>query len=265
MDKRARWQHRKVLYAILGLIIGFFIVREVYYVVAAWARKTYAVQSYMLVTEGLEDDQSMRIGRWLEHKKEAGLLANPDYEALHTELLQKFPLVASTAWSRLVPEWLTCRVTGAQPLFVVNDLFVMGDNGKLYPRALFPHMSHTDEKVSISREWLEEEVFEQPYQFLMGLPEEFLKVYEVVYCNPSLVVVWPKESLDLPHPCVCIVDQRTVSLLPDTVTLMSLCQGLRDESDDAYDDSVCLFDFRFPGRVIRKCITQEESIHLQRV
>ena len=248
------------------MVIAGAIAVQIYRIIAQWAEENYAVQSYVVMAQGLDDDTVTRIGNWLAVKKESGALRNPDYKVLHAELLAAFPLIASSSWSRLVPEWLNCRVVGAQPLFIVNDSYVAADNGRLYPQSFFPTMPRTEKKVTISREWLDEDVFEnQPYAFLTQLTPSFLSVYEVAYANPALIVVWPKESLDLPHHCVCIVDQRTVSLLPDTVVLMSLCQGLKDERDDADDDRVCLLDFRFPGRLIRKCITQKESIHLQRV
>ena len=265
MNERARWKHRKVLNNVIVGIILLAAALQVYRQCAAWAASYYAVTSYVLVTQNLEHEEVQKIGNWLEKKNEAGAFKSPDYATLHAALIAEFPLVATSVWSRMVPECLTCTIRGAKPLFFVNTHYVAADNGALYKASLFPGITLTLPHVTIGREWLEQKYFAQPYRFFAERPASFLSVYEVAYKNPSMIVVWPKESLDLPHACVCIVDQRTVSLLPDTVALMSLCQGLKEESAHAVDDAVCVFDFRFPERVIRTSVTPKESIQLQRV
>jgi len=265
VNKRARWQHRKLLALFVGCMVLAAGAVRAYRLLASWADRTYAVTSYVLVAHNLDDATSTLIGEWLTAKKEQGAFRTPSYADLHAELVAKFPLVARTSWSRFVPECLTCTVEGAQPLFFIHKRLVAGDNGLLYSVDSFPHALLTIPHIFIAEEWLSPDAFSEPYRFLRGLPSSFLSVFNITYHNPNMIVVWPKEALDLPHHCVCIIDQRTVSVLPDTVTLMGLCQGLKEEGAYAVDDALCIFDFRFPGTVIRKCVTPKEGLELQRV
>ncbi len=265
MDKRARWQHRKILALVLGCLVLAAGAVQVYRMIAAWAGRTYEITSFVLVAHNVDDATVSLIGEWLRAKKELGDFKAPVYADLHAELVATFPLIARSAWSRFVPECLTCTVEGARPRFFVNKRFVVGDNGVLYPVRFFPEASAGLPRIVIAEEWLSPQTFDQPYACLAQLPDQFFAVFNSTYHNPNMIVVWPKESLDLPHHCVCIVDQRTVSILPDTVTLMGLCQGLKEDGEYRADDTLCLFDFRFPGTVIRKCVTPKEGLALQRV
>ncbi len=265
MNKRARWQHRKILALVLGCLVLAVGAVQVYRVFAVWAARTYAITSFVVVAHHVDDNTVSLIGEWLKAKKTLGDLQNPVYVDLHNELVAAFPLIAKTSWSRMVPECLTCTVEGAQARFFVNKRYIIGDNGVLYPVRLFPQISVTLPRIVIADEWLASEALCQPYSFLMQFSPAFFNVFNVTYHNPNMIVIWPKEALDLPHHCVCIVDQRTVSLLPDTVTLMSLCQGLKEDGEQRGDNAFCLFDFRFSGTVIRKCVTHKEGLALQRV
>jgi len=265
VNKRARWQHRRILAFVLGCMVLTACAVQAYRVLAAWATRTYAVTSFVLVAHDVDDDTVRLIGEWLREKKERGDFQDPLYADLHAELVAQFPLVARTSWSRATPEVLTCTVFGAQPVFFINKRYVVGDNGALYPAALFPQASLVLPRIVVAEEWLTPASFCQPYEFLISLTPAFLHAFNSTYHNPNMIVVWPKEALDLPHHCVCIVDQRTVSVLPDTVTLMGLCQGLKEDGEYRVDDALCLFDFRFPGTVIRKCVTPKEGLALQRV
>ncbi len=265
MNERARWRHRRTLYSIIvGLIVVGLSV-HVYGRVAAWAYRHYAVTSYVVVSQNLDEATMSAVSDWFDEQKEAGRLAHPDYEKLNAELVHTFPLVGLTVWSRYNPTCLTCKMRGVEPVFRVNKYYVAGDNGRLYRNNMFSTLPSDLPRMRVNHSWLEADRFGQVYAFYRGLPAEFLKTYDCIYRDPHTVVVSPKASLDLPHRCVCLVDDRSVSLLPDMVALMSSCQVLRDDHRQPTDDTVCFFDFRFSGRVISKCITHQECAQLQRV
>jgi len=265
VNERARWRHRRTLYSIIVGLIFFGLFAHAYRRVATWAYRYYAVTSYVIVSQNLDDATTAGVKDWFDEQKEAGRLTHPDYEKLNTELVQHFPLVGLTFWSRYNPTCLTCKIIGVEPLFRVNKYYVAGNNGRLYRNSMFTALSPALPHMRVDPSWLDADRFAHVYSFYQALPKNFLATYDCAYHDPHTVVISPKESLDLPHRCVCLVDDRTVSLLPDMVSLMSQCQVLCERTKESAKDTVCFFDFRFSGRVISKCITHQECAQLQRV
>ncbi|MDQ5890931.1 MAG: hypothetical protein QG604_805 [Candidatus Dependentiae bacterium] len=265
MNERARWRHRRTLYGIIIWLILCGIAMHLYTRVAAWASTHYAVTSHVLVYQQLDDDTVSDIGLWFDEQKKAGNLAHPDYVRLNAELLEVFPLIGATSWSRYNPTCLTCTMIGVSPAFAVNKHYIAGDNRRLYDAPMFITIPENLPQVRVNPLWLSGDRFPEVYTFIAGLPARFLSVFNCAYHDPHMVVISPKEALDLPHRCVCVVDGRSVSLVPDMVVLMSLCQVLQEDNKPSEEKSVCYFDFRFSGRVISKCITHRECVQLQRV
>ncbi len=257
MNERARWRHRRLLYsAIVSMIIGAGVLVG-YYRVAAWASEYFAVTSYVVVAQQLDTQTVTELSEWLDNKMAEGSLRKPVCPVLTFELMNAFPLVGSVSWSRYNPVCLTCTVSGVRPALVVNEHFVAGTNGRLYSDAVLPVDRTQVPSVVISSEWVAQDHFSRPFTFFMNVAPAILQSYDCVYHNPSMVVMTPKTTLDLPYRCVCIVDERSVTLLPDMVELMSMCQHR--------DGHISLLDFRFSGRIVNKCITHKECKNLQRV
>lgn len=258
MNERARWQQRHTLVSMIGIVLLCGMAWKAYHYTAQWARVRYAITSFTLVSQHVDTETARRMYEWLGLQQGMGKFIDPDYEHLTKMMVDTFPIVGRVSWSRYSPQSLSCSVYGVQPLCIINQQYVAGDNGKLYSIDLFTDGLRGIPELSVRRAWLDGAHFPQVYAFLSSLPRSFLALFDCVFHDPSLVVVTPKESLDLPHRCVCIIDTRSVSALPDTVTLMSMCQ------DDAHD-AVHSFDFRFPGPPLTRCITHKELMHLQKI
>jgi len=256
VNARARWRYRRVLYSGTLSGLGILLVAFCYLRIAAWAHNYYAVTRYVLVAHDIDQEVATKVSTWLDQLLHEGALAHPEYSALTHTLLDTAPLVGAVAWSRYNPTCLTCTITGVKPVFLVNDDLVAATNGRLYSTAVLDPGAAELPAVVVSKEWTEPEHFLTVFKFFTQLPGATVSMYNGVYHNPTMIVMTPKNDLDLPYRCVCIVDERSVTLLPDAVTLMGMCQHR--------EGHISLIDFRFSGRVIHKCITDKEYKHLLR-
>lgn len=257
MNERARWRHRKVLYSFLLMVVCGIGVVFSYLKLASWARSYYQVDSVVVVGPAVDEETVANISSWLTVLLQRGVLAKPQYDALTKSLLADFPLIGSVSWSRYKPSCLRCAVAPVKPVAIINDFYVAGDNGCLYEIGLFDSVPPTLPAFVVNNAWLSSELFSRVLSFFNAIPLALLSGYNVVYHDPYRIVMTPKNELDLPYRCVCIVDERSVTLVPDLVRLMSMCQHAQEQ--------IMLFDFRFSGSVITKCITHKEYLQLQRV
>lgn len=265
MNERARWQHKSLLFRLIIGFLGAALFLAFYARVARLVYDHYAVTSFVVVGHNVDTASSDGIFAWLSDESTQGHLIHPDYTALTEELLKRFPLVGRVVWSRYNPRCLTCTVVAVQPVFMVNESLVAGDNGKLYKVSLFDAIPAELAHIRINPLWLTADRFAQVFSFFSRVPSSLLSAFQWSFKDPYLVSATPKAALDLPHRCICLVDERTVAGMPDTVDLMNRCQALKGDLEMGPGRAVCLFDFRFAGPVISKCITHKECMQLQRV
>ena len=257
MNERARWRHRRLLYSgLVTDVVGACIV-FCYFQLAAWARNYYSVDSFVVVCNGVDEEKAAQVSHWLTGLLKSGQLSQPSYAALTQSLLRDFPLIGKVSWSRYNPSCLTCTVAPVAPVFRINNEYVAATNGCVYHRSLFDELSDSLPAITVNESWLASQRFARVYTFIMSIPASVFSAYDCVYHDPYRVVMTPKNDLDLPYRCVCVVDERSVTLLPDVVELMSRCQDK--------EEHVVVFDFRFSGSVITKCITHKQYTQLQRV
>lgn len=265
MNERARWRNRRTFYGIILVLFAVAVSWQLFKLLGEWARQRYEVTSYALTTEGLDRDTVTRLVAWFDQKQAAGDFKQPDYRSLQGALVQEFPLVGVASWARYNPTCLSCTLSGVRPFFTINRAFVAGENGLLYRKDLFKEDLDGVPHVHVNPLWLTSERFNDVFSFFNRASRSLLETFACTYHDPHMVVLAPKESLDLPHRCVCIVDATTVGQLPDLVALMGLCQALTEGQSARENTMVCYLDFRFPGGLISKHITYKESLQLQRI
>jgi len=265
VNERARWRYRHILYSLLALLFIGFLVFQAEQRLTVWARETYGIKSYVLVTQGLDKTVQAEVAEWFDNQLQKGRLRNPDYTELMAEITRLFPLVGGASWARYNPETLTCQLNGVLPLWSINHSFVMGDNGRLYQESFFSERAAQLPHIHVNPSWLEGSRLQAVSVFLHSLSPGVLAAFACTYQNPHMIVLAPKDSLDLPHHCVCIVDDRTVQRLPDIATLMGLCMDAQEGQEGEAGGKVSCFDFRFSGRPIRESITPKECTYLQRI
>ena len=265
MNERARWQHKSLLFRLIIGFLGAALFLALYARVARWAYDYYAVSSFVVVGNNVDSATTENIFSWLSDESAQGHLSHPDYVVLTEQLLKIFPLVGRVTWSRYNPRCLTCAVAAVRPVLLVNDGLVAGDNGKLYKASLFKQLPIDLPGIRVNPLWLTTDRFSQVFSFFCSVPASLLSAFHWSFKDPHLVSATPKAALDLPHSCICLVDGRTVADMPDIVDLMNRCQALKGNGETGPSRVVCLFDFRFTGPAIGKCITHKESMQLQRV
>ena len=265
MNERARWRNRRLFYGGIAALLMGIIGVHLFKVVARWAARHYEVTSYVLTTQGFDRDTVAQLTCWFDSKSESGAFKQPDYQSLQGALVKAFPLVGAVSWARYNPTCLSCTIIGVHPFFTINRSLVAGDNGVAYPKDLFKEDLDCLPHVQVNPLWLQGERFREVFSFFNRCPRSLLESFACTYHDPHMIVLAPKESLDLAHRCVCVVDGITVGQLPDLVALMGLCQALQDREPQREGAMVCYFDFRFPGEVMSKHISYKESLQLQRV
>lgn len=264
MNERARWRHRRIVMVCVAAIALGGAGWWGYQQFAHWVTIYYGIEKVELSYNDVFDDRLVEdVDTWMSDKKETGQLQTKSRKVLANELLQAFPLIRNVSWATYIPGYLHCTVTGVQPTFHINNKHVAGNNGKLYDKQDFCNYPHEIPELHISSHWLTKAVFGGVHQFFAELPKGLLTTYHIYYHDPYTIAMVPVDT-ELPHRCVCMVDEKSASRVRTMDELMALSVDLKERLQPK-KEAISYFDFRFADRIISKAIGRGEFIQLQRV
>lgn len=248
---------------VLGVAIGGWWCYQQF---VQWATARYGItQIHLSYTDVYDENLSARIEYWFEqHKEDKSLITQPRSELIR-ELMEAFPLIRGVSWGTYLPGHLHCTVTGVRPTFMINRQYVAGNNGQLYTRRDFASYQEQMPVLNISKNWLNASAFASVHKFFSQLPAGLLRTYHMYYHDPYTIALVPVNFTELPHRCVCLVDENSAARVRSIDELMELCVDLKTRTQPKVKEPICFFDFRFEDRIISRVIPRSEFDQLQRV
>jgi len=170
---------------------------------------------------------------------------------LHKNLRQYFKLIKKTSWNW--GDWGESKlvVEGVQPLFLVNDIFVLGEKRRLFPMVFFPDIPMQSLRpVKIDFSLCGIKVPRYVYDFLKKIPLDYWDEYSISYLG--------KERIILEGSSICFVVNENVMF--DRIKIKraeNLYQDVLRRSSvglSTMKSKRVVYDLRFDNRIYAKII-----------
>jgi hypothetical protein len=177
--------------------------------------------------------------------------ADVSLDELHKNLKQYFKLIEKVSWNWCSWGESELVVEGVKPLFIVNDMFVLGEKRRLFPTVFFTDISLDSLKsVSLNFSLCGIKIPRSVHNFLKKVPKDYWDKYKISYNSCEEIVLEHKESS---LPSVFVVNENVVfdkekvkraELLYDDV--------LRRKKVTRLNRSKVVYDLRFDNRIYAK-------------
>ena len=208
------------------------------------------------ITDLFHPDLQGAIQAFVQERTMGGSLLSLDPKAFIQQLQDTFPIIKSVNYRYLPPKTIAFDIQGTQPLCVVNDNFVVGNQLALLDKSFFDAPTLAGLKqIRIDTKLLKIGLPKRVYAFVHKLTDYHWQTFSISYHHPWHIDMTPK--LSICHCTVRATDQTAFDrkkLQQINNIFQDLCsRGVVTKKILAAHNSPLIFDTRIKNQIIVQC------------
>jgi hypothetical protein len=182
----------KYILCIFACLVVYKNVRRVF----VFARERFAPRSISITCKNIYSDELRDEIKQCAIKYLSGRsYADVSLAELHKNLKQCFKLIKKISWNWGSWGESELVIEGVRPLFLVNDMFVLGDKRRLFPTVFFTDISLDKlHPVSLDFSLCGIKVPRRVHSFLQKIPKDYWESYKVFYISRERIELEEKKS-----------------------------------------------------------------------
>lgn len=150
-----------------------------------------------------------------------------DANQFYKTLEQQFPIIKTMVWKFQAPNTLALTITGAKPIFLINNTSVMGNKKHLIPPSFFDQNIVAQlPQICVEQNWINNNHINiDAYKVIRKLTNYLWTTYKITFHNTSNIELAPFQSI---CPCNIIADYKTLFDKKRFESLSPLFQDLQN-------------------------------------
>ena len=249
----------KYIFLILACLVVYKSCRQAFVLI----KERFAPQSINIVCKNIYSDElrceiKQSIVKYLSGRSYAAV----SLSELHKNLKQYFKLIEKISWNWRSWSDAELIVEGVQPLFLVNDMFVLGEKRRLFPTVFFSDIS-MDSLCSVKLDFLfcGIKVPRRVHSFLKKVPKDYWKSYKISYCSSERIEL---ESKKLGSKVRFVLNEelffnRKKIKQAEYLNVSRPIKGSRGSSIGCRRNKNVVYDLRFENRIYAKIIGRRKG------
>ena len=185
-----------IFYAIIAISCGFifYTVYELFknFFYKTFSPRTVYIEQSSVYSNELRNEIDKFVRSEMIDTKKAVL---NKYE-FYKDLKKNFKFVKGVQWRLDSLSQSSVKVDGVNPMFLINDKFVLGDKKRLFPKSWFSEFDLDSlKKVSMIGVLLEEKLDLNVYKAILKIPNRYFDEYDI-FCGGANYIILSKKEAD---------------------------------------------------------------------